>query len=120
DDDMRVKEDFLERHLDKHLANGDATDTVVLGRLRPDANIAEMPLFERYYARVLATQLDALAAGDLPVRAQHIYTGNVSMPRSLLLRAGGFDPAFRVLEDEELGVRLEKSGARLFFANDAA
>jgi serine acetyltransferase/glycosyltransferase involved in cell wall biosynthesis len=119
DDDMHVKSDFLERHLEKHLENGDGTNTVVLGRLRPDAKLAEMPLFERYYARVMASTCDELASGKKPVRAQSIYTGNLSMPRELFVRAGGFDPVFRALEDEELGVRLEKVGARFAFANDA-
>jgi GT2 family glycosyltransferase/serine acetyltransferase len=115
DDDMAVAPDFLEKHLAKH----DAPDTVVLGRLRPDAKLADMPLFERFYARVMAHQNDELASGTRPVRGHNIYTGNVSMPRDLFLRAGGFDPVFRALEDEELGVRLEKAGARFAFANDA-
>lgn len=119
DDDMHLRPEFLERHLARHLEHGDGTDTVVLGRLRPAASLAEMPLFERYYARVMAETCDDLASGKRPVRAHSIYTGNLSMPRALFLRAGGFDPAFRALEDEELGVRLEKLGARFLFANDA-
>jgi serine acetyltransferase/GT2 family glycosyltransferase len=101
DDDMQVAPTFLERHLDKH----DDDTVVVLGRLRPDAKLADMPLFERFYRAT--------------VRGHDIYTGNVSFPRELLLRAGGFDPQFRALEDEELGIRLEKAGARFAFANEA-
>ncbi|MCW5833447.1 MAG: glycosyltransferase [Labilithrix sp.] len=119
DDDMQVKPEFLAKHLARHLEIGDATSSVVLGRLRPDAKLAEMPLFERYYARVMASQGDELAAGERPVRGHNIYTGNVSMARELFVRAGGFDPAFRALEDEELGVRLEKAGARFAFADEA-
>lgn len=114
DDDMVVSPEFLERHLERHAE----PDVVVLGRLRPDAAIDSMPLFERFYAQVMARQNDELAGGK-PVRGHHLYTGNLSMPRELFLRAGGFDPAFRALEDEELGVRLEKAGARFCFANDA-
>ncbi len=115
DDDMQVRPTFLERHLEAHVH----PDTVVLGRLRPDAKIAEMPLFERFYARVLARQGDGFASGEEAVRGHNLYTGNVSLPRDLFLRVGGFDPAFRALEDEELGIRLEKAGARFAFANDA-
>ncbi len=115
DDDMQVRPTFLERHLEAHLH----PEMVVLGRLRPDAKIAEMPLFERFYARVLARQGDAFAAGEEKVRGHNLYTGNVSMPRELFLRVGGFDPQFRALEDEELGIRLEKAGATFGFANDA-
>lgn len=117
DDDMQVKPDFLEQHLAKHAA-GPPGNTVVLGRLRPDAKLAEMPLFERFYARVMRAQNDELADGKA-VRGHNIYTGNVSMPKALFLRAGGFDPQFRALEDEELGVRLEKAGATFAFANEA-
>ena len=116
DDDMQVKPTFLEAHLAHHRAE---SETVVLGRLRPDAKLKEMPLFERFYARVLAKQGDDFASGKERVRGHNIYTGNVSMPRELFLRAGGFDPSFRALEDEELGIRLEKAGARFVFADDA-
>jgi serine acetyltransferase/GT2 family glycosyltransferase len=115
DDDMQVKPSFLATHLAHHAE----PDTVVLGRLRPDAKLAEMPLFERFYARVLAKQGDDFVAGKEKVRGHNLYTGNVSMPRALFLRAGGFDPDFRALEDEELGIRLEKAGARFAFADDA-
>lgn len=115
DDDMQVKATFLEKHLDKH--TGD--DTVVLGRLRPDAKLADMPLFERFYARVLANKAEAFAAGEASVRGHDVYTGNVSFPRKLFLEAGGFDAQFRALEDEELGIRLEKAGASFAFANEA-
>ncbi len=115
DDDMQVKSDFLEKHLEKHSDD----NTVVLGRLRPDAKLADMPLFERFYARVLAQKAEAFAAGTAKVRGHDVYTGNVSFPRKLFLEAGGFDAQFRALEDEELGIRLEKAGARFAFANDA-
>jgi serine acetyltransferase/glycosyltransferase involved in cell wall biosynthesis len=115
DDDMQVKPTFLEKHLEKH----DTDETVVLGRLRPDAKLADMPLFERFYARVLANKAEAFAAGKASVRGHDVYTGNVSFPRKLFLDAGGFDAQFRALEDEELGIRLEKAGARFAFANEA-
>ena len=115
DDDMQVRPDFLDKHLAKHPDD----NTVVLGRLRPDANLADMPLFERFYARVLAQKAEAFAAGRAKVRGHDVYTGNVSFPRKLFLAAGGFDARFRALEDEELGIRLEKAGATFAFANEA-
>jgi serine acetyltransferase/GT2 family glycosyltransferase len=115
DDDMQVKRDFLEKHLAKHTTDR----TVVLGRLRPDAKLSDMPLFERYYARILAFKAEAFAAGKAQVRGHDVYTGNVSFSRKLFLEAGGFDRQFRALEDEELGIRLEKAGATFAFANEA-
>ena len=118
DDDMQVKPTFLESHL-RHHADASGENIVVLGRLRPDQNIADMPLFERFYARVMKQQGDDYASGKEPVRGHSIYTGNVSMPRALFLDVGGFDPQFRALEDEELGIRLEKAGASFAFADEA-
>jgi serine acetyltransferase/GT2 family glycosyltransferase len=115
DDDMQVLPTFLEKHLEQHTTD----DSVVLGRLRPDAKLADMPLFERFYARVLAEKAEAFAAGKEQVRGHDLYTGNVSFPRKLFLEAGGFDAQFRALEDEELGIRLEKAGATFAFANEA-
>ncbi|MBX3190056.1 MAG: glycosyltransferase [Labilithrix sp.] len=115
DDDMQVKPAFLENHLAKH----DDDRTVVLGRLRPDQKLADMPLFERFYARVMGKKGDDWASGKTPVVGQSVYTGNVSFSRTLFLQAGGFDPQFRALEDEELGIRFEKAGAKFAFANDA-
>ncbi len=121
DDDMQVSANFLEKHLERHremLASAEG-NTVVLGRLRPSANLADMPLFERFYARVLAEKAEAFASGQAQVRGHDLYTGNVSLPRALFLKAGGFDATFRALEDEELGIRLEKAGASFAFANEA-
>ena len=113
DDDMRVGDRFLEGHLALH----DGEDTVVLGQLRPDADIATMPLFEKFFARMLSNKADELLAGKTKLRGHGLYTGNVSLDRALFLRVGGFDPQFRALEDEELGLRLEKAGARLLFSD---
>lgn len=115
DDDMQIKPTFLEKHLEAHRQE----NTVVLGRLRPDAKLAEMPLFERFYARALARDGDAYASGERPVRGHNVYTGNVSFPRELFLKVGGFDKQFRALEDEEIGIRFEKAGAHFTYANEA-
>ena len=48
-----------------------------------------------------------------------LCTGNVSMRRADYLAVGGFDPTFERSEDAELGVRLEKAGARLQFSEAA-
>ena len=116
DDDMQVGRVYLEKHLAEHKA----PDTVVLGRLRPDEDLKSMPLYERYYARVMGRAGDAYASGKTPVRGHNVYTGNVSFPRELFLRIGGFDPELRALEDEEIGIRFEKAGAKFGFANEAS
>ncbi len=115
DDDMRVGPEFVERHLELH----DAPRTLVLGQLRPDADIRTMPLFERFFARQLDKKADALLEGREELRGSGVYTGNMSVDRQLFLEVGGFDPRFKALEDEELGLRLEKAGARLLFSGRA-
>jgi serine acetyltransferase len=43
----------------------------------------------------------------------------VSFRREDYLRVGGFDPAFRISEDAELGIRLEAAGATFAFSEGA-
>ncbi len=49
------------------------------------------------------------------------YTGNLSLPKSLLARVGGFADAFVGwgLEDVDLGVRLARAGGRFVFSRFA-
>jgi GT2 family glycosyltransferase len=111
DDDMLVKPDFLAQHIAEHDGRD---DRVVMGRLLPAPELPQMPLFERFYAH----QLDAFSARTVArgtFAGFEVYTGNLSMPRELFLRAGGFDPAFHI-EDVELGVRLEAAGADFYFS----
>lgn len=45
--------------------------------------------------------------------AAHFITCNLSISREAVLDAGSFDPAFRVGEDTELGIRLASKGYRV-------
>lgn len=115
DDDMLAAEDFVSQHLAVHEGHD---DRVVMGELLPDANITRMPLFERYHAY----QLERFArtwSQTGTFSGHNVYTGNLSLPRDLFFLAGGFDPAFHI-EDVELGVRLEKVGARFVFSREVA
>lgn len=115
DDDMLIKEDFVEQHLAAHRGHG---NRVVLGRLLPSGEIAEMPLFERFHAEMLERM--SRRCEEAGTFAGHeLYTGNMSLPRELFFRAGGFDPAF-FIEDTELGVRLDQQKAQFVFCSAAA
>ncbi len=48
---------------------------------------------------------------ELPWPRTAAIFGNTSLPRSLLVEAGGFDERFRMREDAELGARLFDAGA---------
>lgn len=67
----------------------------------------------------LAACLDSIQAHPRPWTL--CYTGNLSLPRALLERAGGFSGTFSGwgLEDIDLGVRLYRAGARWVFSRFA-
>lgn len=111
DDDMQVPPEFLAAHLAVHEPG---TRRVVMGRMRP-SEAPDLPLFERFH----------MAAFKAPgkerprPRGNALCTGNVSMRRADYLAVGGFDLAFKVSEDMELGVRLEASGAEILASEEA-
>jgi len=115
DDDMQVARDFLEAHLRAHPAG---SRNVVLGRIALDTSV-RMPLFERYQAAMLDRLFAGVRGGTVELRGGDLYTGNVSLRRADYVAVGGFDPALRLSEDAELGLRLERAGAT-FVLSDAA
>jgi GT2 family glycosyltransferase len=115
DDDMKVPEDFVERHVAHHAGRPHA---VVLGRMRPDASLHSMPIFERFHALMLEKMVEAFRRGEKP-RGIDLFTGNVSFRRDDYREVGGFDRSLGHSEDSELGIRLEKLGAVFVFAEDA-
>src|SRR5262245_37524287 len=116
DDDIQIERDFLAQHLALHPAG---SRNAVLGWIRPDPAIA-LPIFERFHADVLERFAADVCSGRLTLQGTHLATANVSFRRADYLAVGGFDPALKHSEDAELGVRLEKSGVMLKFADRAA
>lgn len=116
DDDMLVVPEFLAEHVAAHERGG----TVVLGHIADDEALgAHKPLFELFQARSLSGFMQALRDGRVPLRGVNVCTGNVSFRRADYLAVGGFDQSLPHSEDREIGVRLEKAGARLVFADRA-
>ena len=116
DDDMQIGSDFIEQHLKAHEG---AARAVVLGRIRADPALSQMPLFERWHSTLLDKKAGAIASGALPVLGNLFFTGNVSLRRADYLAIGGFDTSLGHSEDVELGLRLEKSGVSFRFSEDA-
>jgi serine acetyltransferase/GT2 family glycosyltransferase len=116
DDDMRIPAHFLAAHLRLH---GEGTRRFVLGRICADEGLAEMPLFERYHARMLDRFAADVASGRTRPQGRDVCTGNVSMRRADYLAVGGFDLTLARSEDAELGVRLERAGVEPVFSEDA-
>jgi serine acetyltransferase/GT2 family glycosyltransferase len=115
DDDMRVGPDFLAAHLSAHPPG---SRHVVLGRLHSVPGLP-LALHERLHLALLDRFSDRVAAG-IPPCGSDLYTGNVSFRRADYLAVGGFDLAFRLSEDAELGIRLEQSGATFSVSSTAA
>lgn len=115
DDDMLVSAEFLAEHLKPH----DAGYTLVLGHIASDESLEGKPLFERFHAAQLARFVRRYGDHPTDVRGVMVCTGNVSFRRADYLAVGGFDRSLERSEDRELGVRLQKAGARLFFAREA-
>ncbi|MBE2248992.1 MAG: glycosyltransferase [Myxococcus sp.] len=115
DDDMLVPPEFLAEHKKAH----DAGYTLVLGHIDNEPGLASKPLFERFHAEQLARFVARYSREPTGVRGVMVCTGNVSFRRDDYLRVGGFDRSLDRSEDRELGVRLQKAGARLYFAKDA-
>lgn len=113
DSDMTVESDFLRAHADAH---ADGTETVFIGNIVWGHDIPSSAL-TRYVERRGVHRIDG---GD-SVHFKCFVTGNSSLPRELLERAGHFDEDFTVYggEDLELGYRLYCAGARFGYVEQA-
>jgi serine acetyltransferase/GT2 family glycosyltransferase len=115
DDDMQIPKELLAEHLRLHEQHPNA---LVLGRIRTDPT-AVLPLFERFHLRVLDRFADDVRDGRVVARGSNVWTGNVSMRRDAYLAVGGFDRTLGRSEDSELGIRLEKAGAKILLSEAA-
>lgn len=114
DDDMALTTTFLDTHLKAHENGAD----VALGRVVQSEDFESMPLHNRFQQHQFNRSFDDWRSQEtLP--GAILYTGNVSIQRQLYDAVGGFDLSLKQNEDRELGIRLEKAGARIVFAENA-
>lgn len=114
DDDMTLPPHFLAAHRALHERGFD----VVLGLIRASGELSDMPLFERFHADQLEKFVKQVRAGS-ELSGSALCTGNVSFRRSYYEGVGGFDATLARSEDRDLGIRLQKAGARFAFSEDA-
>jgi GT2 family glycosyltransferase len=114
DDDMEPAPRWLEAHLAAH---ADGVPRAVLGAV-PIRPAAGAPNTASYVARKFERHLHTLATPGRSISLRDFYSGNLSIPRQLLQRVGGFDEAFRVYgnEDLELYCRLRSAGISVEFS----
>jgi GT2 family glycosyltransferase len=117
DDDMEPAHDFLLAHWDVH-APGVRRGVVGPAPIRVDSS---SPPIVRYRARGMQERLQRLVQPGYTLTFRDVYTGNFSIPRTVLLEVGGLDEAFRLYghEDYELALRLLKAGVHLSYSPQA-
>jgi len=81
----------------------------------------DAPPIVRYRAAVFDRKLDRLASRGDRLAFGDVYSGNLSIRRDRLLRAGGYDETFDVYghEDYELALRLGRETGRFVYSAEA-
>lgn len=117
DDDMEPIPSFLAAHLHAHALS---ERRGIMGAV-PIAVDASSPPVVRYIGAKFNEHLQRLAYADHQLQLRDFYSGNFSIPRTLLTDLGGFDEAFKIYgnEDLELSLRLVQAGVQLVYSPDA-
>jgi len=117
-DDIYASPGLLARHMAWHAAYPDPW-TAVVGQVRwaPDLTVTSLM---RWLEQGTQWCFEGLEPGDV-LDHRWFVTANLSLRRSILIQAGGFDERFpdAALEDTELGYRLCRQGLQILYAPDA-
>ncbi len=108
DDDMLCDPLLVREHHSAHRAHERA---IGFGPVFLSADSPPSLAAECFRREVGAFYLEHRQNPELPWPRSACIFGNTSLPRSLLIEAGGFDERFRMREDDELGARLFAAGA---------
>lgn len=120
DDDVVVTPTLLRAHL--HLHHGGDPLLAVLGRVDWHPDLTVTPFMRWLDRSGLQFAYDTwLREGPVDPPYAAFYTANLSVPRELLVAAGGFDERFPspAYEDMELAFRLHARGMRMHYRPDA-
>lgn len=120
DDDMEADPKLVEAHLRAH---GHYGDQVVLGHFPMQPPEPEDDAFTKSARLWWADEFAARSGPGYRFTFKDLCTGNVSMPRELFERIGGFDEAVDQRcagEDYEIGYRLIQSGAKFQYVPEAS
>ena len=116
DDDMQCDSGLLSAHFRAHQKLG---AVAVFGALFPSADSKANLATECFKREIGAFHLRHLTDPTAQWSLTECVFSNSSIPRETLLSVGGFDEWFRMREDLELGIRLQASGVRMEYVNDA-
>ena len=117
DDDMEAVAGCLLAHRDAHPRG---SRRAVVGAVPIPVDGSSPPLVHYRHAGMQA-HLDRLARPGYRLGFRDIYSGNLSVPRDVVLEVGGFDETFKLYghEDYELALRLLEGGVELAYCPQA-
>jgi glycosyltransferase involved in cell wall biosynthesis len=118
DDDMELLPEFLAEHL--ALLQAGTSKTVVIGRVIPEDDWEQTPLYEAIRTSHMLEWHDDMGKGEKAPTGYTLVTQNVSFSKEFYLAVGGFDPKLRLGEDSELGLRFEFAGGTFLFGSKAS
>jgi glycosyltransferase involved in cell wall biosynthesis len=116
DDDMLCAPELLAAHVATHRT---AARVVGFGAIFLSSDSPPSLAAECFKLEIGAFHLEHLRQPDIPWDESECVFSNTSMSTQLLSDAGGFDEAFRMREDLEIGVRLFDLGAKPRYIKDA-
>lgn len=112
DDTPPVADDLFLRHVELHRRDPD-TRYGVLGRIEWGTEQGATPFMRWLDDAGFQFSFSRLERGPVSP-ARYLYSSHVSLKRRMVEEMHGFDEEFRyLLEDTELGIRLERAGLRL-------
>lgn len=112
DDDVVVAPDVISSHVAAHRRA--ARPSAVIGTMLNPPGVDLLPWIA-WEQRMLYKQYRDMAEGNYAPTFRQFYTGNVSVPRSIVAEVGSFDAAYRRAEDVELAMRLAARGVAFVF-----
>jgi GT2 family glycosyltransferase len=116
DDDMHCDPGLVSAHVRAHKRFDAAVAFGALFlSLDSKANLAS----ECFKREIGAFHLRHLRNPQVSWQLTECVFSNSSLPREMLVAAGGFDEQFRMREDLEMGIRLQKAGVRMEYVRDA-
>lgn len=113
DDDIWAEPQLLQAHYDKQQ---EISGGVVVGAV-PIAREVPHDIWNDYYRDWVESLHRRMERIKDDLTYHYFFTGNVSLPKDLVIRAGMFDEDFKgySAEDTELGYRLKKMGAKIVY-----
>ncbi len=117
DDDIWATPGLLQAHYDAQKKIGGG---VVVGSM-PISEGVKRDIWNDFYRRWVGDLHDQMEKNKNNLSWWYFFTGNVSLPKSLIEEVGFFDESFKGYssEDSELGYRLWRRGVKMIFESKA-